>query len=190
MHLPKLIIFISGGGSNAKAIIEYAQQKQCYTIAAVVSNNAGSSLLPYCQALGIPTLVITNAQLNTLSFVHEIQAYSPQLIILAGFLRKIPLLLIQAFEGKILNIHPALLPKYGGKGMYGMYIHEAVIAAGEVQSGLTIHVVNAEYDEGAILHQATVEVVAGEEPNTLAAKILVLEHYYYCRIIEQYLKDL
>jgi phosphoribosylglycinamide formyltransferase-1 len=137
---------------------------------------------------GIPTLVIEKERFfRGDSYVPELLHYQPDLIILAGFLWKLPPALVQAFPRRIINIHPALLPKYGGKGMYGHFVHEAVKAANEPESGITIHYVDELYDHGEYIHQSRVTLDPQDDPATIAQKVLQLEHYWYPRVIESLL---
>ncbi|MFD2526198.1 phosphoribosylglycinamide formyltransferase [Flavihumibacter stibioxidans] len=181
-----IAIFASGAGSNARKIIEHFSSHPQIKIALVVCNKPGAGVLDIAAEHGIPTLLIEKEQF------FRGDTYLPQLkdkgigfIVLAGFLWKIPAALIAAFPHHIINIHPALLPKYGGKGMYGSYVHEAVIAAGEKESGITIHYVDEQYDHGGTIFQATCPVEPGDTPASLAQRIHSLEHAHYPAVIEQ-----
>ncbi len=185
-----IIIFASGSGSNAAQIMQYAKATNNYNIALVVTNNATAGVITIARGYGIPVLVINNAYVNSEALVTHLQSFNANLIVLAGFLRQIPTLLLQAYTNKVINIHPSLLPKYGGQGMYGHYVHEAVHAAQETITGCTIHVVNEVYDEGKIIHQATVQITATDTPTTIAAKVLEQEHTTYKLVIWDYLKAL
>ncbi len=182
MH--QLILFASGRGSNVQAIIEFFSATQKAQPALIVCNNPQAGVLDIAKKNNIPTLILDRARFREGSFVEELKAYRPSLIVLAGFLWKIPDGVVQAFAGKIVNIHPALLPKYGGKGMYGSYVHQAVIAAAEKESGITIHYVNEHYDEGDIIVQARCKVNESDSAEHLAEKIHQLEHYFFPRVIE------
>jgi phosphoribosylglycinamide formyltransferase-1 len=179
-----LVVFASGRGSNARAIAEYFAQTGFARIGLVVANKVGLGVLDWAEAAGIPTLVANDVTLASESFLQQVQALNPSLLVLAGFLRKIPESLIAAFPEHMINIHPALLPKYGGKGMWGHHVHQAVLEAGETEAGITIHRVNARYDEGALLLQARCPVKTSDDADTLAARVLQLEHFYYPRAIE------
>ncbi|RYD52799.1 MAG: phosphoribosylglycinamide formyltransferase [Sphingobacteriales bacterium] len=179
-----LVVFASGRGSNARAIAEYVAQTGLARIGLVVANKAGLGVLDWAESAGIPTVVANDATLASDAFLQQIQNLEPSMLVLAGFLRKIPESLITAFPDQIINIHPALLPKYGGKGMWGHYVHQAVLAAGDTEAGITIHRVNAHYDEGTMLLQACCPVLPDDDVDTLAARVLRLEHYYYPRTIE------
>lgn len=184
----KLAIFASGGGSNAKKIVEYFQNHPLIETGVMLTNNPDSGVIKLGDTYHIPTIYLPSsdfrdsARLQTILAAHEIQY-----IILAGFLRKIPESLIQIYNHKIINIHPALLPKYGGKGMYGHHVHEAVKAAGDTISGCTIHLVNEAYDKGRILAQFSVDLEREMTPDDIAAAVLKLEHAHYSTVIEHYI---
>ena len=187
MH--NLVIFASGRGSNARAIHDYFTLTGGARVALVVANKAGLGVLNWAESAGIPTVVADGKTMASESFVELLQSYKPSLLVLAGFIRMVPESIVKAFSNNIVNIHPALLPKFGGKGMWGEHVHTAVLAAGEAESGLTIHRVTAEYDEGAVLLQAHCPVMPTDTPDTLAARVLRLEHWYYPRVIDFLLKD-
>jgi phosphoribosylglycinamide formyltransferase-1 len=201
-----IAIFASGAGSNARKIIEYfegAGSKSTSSqvkVSLIVCNVPDAGVLAIAKEKGIPTLLINKNEFAATGYVESLHNADIQFIVLAGFLWKVPEVLVHAYQpgmkidgalvnGKenvskgIINIHPALLPKYGGKGMYGSRVHEAVIAVGEKESGITIHWVNEHYDEGGIIFQATCEVVSGDTPETLADKIHVLEHAHFAPTI-------
>lgn len=179
-----IIIFASGRGSNARAIIRYFSKRNDARVALIVTNKAGAGVLDVAGTEGIPTLVTSGKGLGEAAFAEQLAAYRPALIVLAGFLLKIPPALIAAFRGRIVNIHPALLPAYGGKGMWGPHVHGAVLAAGDAQSGITVHWVDEEYDHGATILQARCPVLPGDDLEQLFARIQVLEHFWYPRAIE------
>ena len=181
-----IAIFASGTGTNAKNIIEYFSSSSKARVSLVVCNKPGAGVLDIAASAGIPSLIIEKEKFfRGDAYVPELLDHKIDFIVLAGFLWKVPPMLISAFTGKIVNIHPALLPKYGGKGMYGARVHEAVIAASDRESGITIHLVNERYDEGRHLFQATCPVLPGDTPATLAARIHVLEHTHYPRVVEE-----
>jgi phosphoribosylglycinamide formyltransferase-1 len=182
MH--SIIIFASGAGTNAAAIIDHFKKNDKAKVALIVSNKADAGVLKIAEREGIASLVINRETFLQQTLAEQLKTHSPALIILAGFLWKIPDTLVNAFPGKIINIHPALLPSYGGKGMYGHNVHNAVIVAGEKESGITIHYVNERYDEGNILLQARCSVQATDDAHQLAARIHKLEHFYFPRTIE------
>ncbi len=188
MH--SLIIFASGKGSNARAIIDYFKKNGLAHVSLIVSNKADAGVLDIAVEEGIPAVVIDKARLDSSEFMQELQSYNPTFIVLAGFLWKIPASMIQLFPEKIINIHPALLPKYGGRGMYGHKVHEAVISAGEKESGITIHYVDEVYDNGCKLLQAHCPVQPADTADILAARIHKLEHFFYPRTIEYLLENI
>jgi len=182
----KIAVFASGSGSNAAAIADYFDKHPNIELALLVTNNPQAGVIEKGKKRNIPVLIIKNEQLNSSSLVDELKEKEIGFIVLAGFLRLIPGILIQNYPDKILNIHPALLPKYGGKGMYGINIHKAVANSNDKKSGLTIHLVNNEYDKGRILFQKEVALAPTDGPNEIAAKVLSLEHQHYPEVIERY----
>jgi phosphoribosylglycinamide formyltransferase-1 len=184
--LPRIAIFASGNGSNAQRIVEYFRGKDTPEIAAIYCNNPSAYVLERAKKLEIPTVLFDRESFrNTKQVLDDLKQRKVSWIILAGFLWLIPDYLIQAFPKRIVNIHPALLPKYGGKGMYGEKVHEAVLAAGDKESGITIHFVNDRYDEGEIIFQAKCPVLDSDTPQILAARIHELEYKYYPQILEE-----
>jgi len=183
--MKQIAIFSSGTGSNAKKIIDHlASSKEKGVSTAVVSliicNKPGAGVLKISEENRIPTLLIEKEKFfRGNAYTDELKTRGIDLIVLAGFLWKIPIELIKAYHGKMINIHPALLPKYGGKGMYGNFVHEAVIANKEKESGITIHYVDEVYDHGQIILQATCLVSEDETPESLAKKVQVLEHRHF-----------
>jgi phosphoribosylglycinamide formyltransferase-1 len=186
----RLIIFASGGGSNAEAIINYFSENDLAEVVLIVTNKKEAGVLQRADKHNIPTLVINKKALGRKEYLlPALAAYKPDLLILAGFLLLIPAHLVEAYPEAILNIHPALLPKYGGKGMYGHHVHQAVFDNNEKASGPTIHLVNTQYDEGQILFQTEVALDPMDTPDIIAQKVLALEHRHYPQVIEQYLLD-
>lgn len=185
--MPKnLAIFASGAGSNAQKIISHFSACKNIKVKLIVCNNAAAGVLKIADAANIDVLLIDKKRFSKEdAYLPVLKDKAIDFIILAGFLWKVPKILIEAYPQKIINIHPALLPKYGGKGMYGRYVHEAVIAAGEKQSGITIHYVDELYDHGANIFQATCKVIPDDTPETLAQKIHILEHAHFPLIIEK-----
>ena len=184
-----LVLFASGAGSNAQKIMEYFRDSESARVVLVVCNKPGARVIGIAQNENIPVLMIEKERFfRGDAYLPEIRQVEADFIILAGFLWKIPDPLIRAFPKKIMNIHPALLPKYGGKGMYGQYVHQSVINAGEVESGITIHYVDEHYDNGDIIFQTGCPVLDGDTPETLAARIHELEHAHFARVIEEQLK--
>ena len=186
MH--RIAIFASGTGSNAKKIVEYFKDHQSIKVGLVVSNKEKAPVLDMARSNDIPTLVIDRDLFyNNENILKKLAIYSIDFVVLAGFLLLVPKYLIRKFHHRIVNIHPALLPKYGGKGMYGMNVHKAVKAANEKQSGITIHYVNENYDEGEILFQETCPITPEDSPESIAHKVLQLEHQHYSKVIENIL---
>jgi phosphoribosylglycinamide formyltransferase-1 len=179
-----IAIFASGAGSNAQKIIDHFKKSSQVKIVLIVCNNPKAGVLQIAQKENIPFLLLEKNKFEQDGYVIEMDKYKIDLIVLAGFLWKIPSLLIQSYQNKIINIHPALLPKFGGKGMYGNKVHEAVINSKEKESGITIHYVDEIYDHGKIFFQAECDVEENETPESLAKKIHGLEHKYYPRVIE------
>lgn len=182
--MKRILLFASGGGSNVQAILNYFESNDRVCIPAVITNNPKAGVIKIAAKRTIDVLLIDKNLFTSPAFMDTLDAYSPDLIVLAGFLWKVPDYLVAGYENKIVNIHPSLLPKYGGKGMYGHHVHEAVIANRETESGITIHLVNQRYDEGRILLQKKLEVLADETADNLAKRVLVLEHHWYPRVIE------
>lgn len=183
----KLAIFASGKGSNAEKIIAYFKGHPRITVSLIVSNKKDAGVLGIALRNQIKTLLISKENFNhTDTYVQYLKDQGITHIVLAGFLWKVPDNLIQSFPKKIINIHPALLPNYGGKGMYGAHVHQAVINAGEKESGISIHLVDEEYDHGKTLFQAKVKIDATDTPDSLAEKIHVLEHRHYPEVIKKW----
>src|SRR5215210_1175641 len=192
IHLQQRIaIFASGAGSNAKKIIEhFAGNREVY-VSLVVCNKPGAGVLNMASDFHIPVLMIEKEPFfKGNGYVDELKNAGINFIVLAGFLWKIPEVITQTFKNRIINIHPSLLPKYGGKGMYGSKVHEAVIAAGEKQSGITIHYVDEHYDNGDIIFQATCPVLENDTPGALAQRIHKLEHNNFPHIVEKCINNL
>jgi phosphoribosylglycinamide formyltransferase-1 len=187
--MQSLIIFASGKGSNAQAIIDHFKANGQARVSLIVCNKPGAGVLDIADKEGIDSLVINRSQYIEPSFVEKLKLYKPSLIVLAGFLWKIPDEVIRSFPDRIVNIHPALLPGYGGKGMYGHHVHEAVLAANENESGITVHYVNEVYDSGRVILQARCAVHKNDSADDLAKRIHGLEHFYYPRSIEYLLKN-
>ena len=184
----KILIFASGSGTNAEQIIRHFSPKSSVEVLGVYSNNPSAFVLERAKQLGVSTHVFNREQFNNPEdLLKGLQAQSPDLIVLAGFLWKVPPHIIDAFPNKIINIHPALLPKYGGKGMYGHLVHQSVIDAKETESGISIHYVNSQYDEGAIIFQAKTTIDLDETSESLAQKIHKLEYRHFSEEIEKLL---
>ena len=187
MNKCSIAIFASGDGSNAENIINYFKGNDAVNVVLIVSNRAGAGVLQRAKKLEVPHLLSQREELNNPTFLLLLEQQKIDLIVLAGFILKIPTYLIAAFSARIINIHPALLPKYGGKGMYGDQVHKSVLLNKELQSGITIHLVNEHYDEGKILFQKSCEVMADDEVRDLAERIHQLEYQYFPKIIEDYI---
>lgn len=185
--MKRIAIFVSGGGTNLQRIAEYFAPNNNVEIVCVVSNNKDAYANQRAKNLGIPLLLVDKETFNSSKFTDRMVSLDIDLIVLAGFLWLIPQSLIEAFPGKIINIHPALLPKYGGKGFYGHHVHEAVVAAHEKESGITIHYVNEKYDSGDIIFQAKVAISRNDSPDDVADKIHVLEQMNFPVVIENLL---
>ena len=180
-----LAIFASGSGTNAENIIKYFENHERIQVKEILSNKKDAFVHQRAKNLNIPSSTFNKEQFNDSSFIKRLEDID--YIILAGFLWLIPKFLIKAYPYKIINIHPALLPKFGGKGMYGDRVHNAVIEAGEKESGITIHLVNEEYDKGDILFQTKCALTKTETANSLAQRIHALEYEHFPRAIEEYI---
>ncbi len=186
MNTKKIIVFASGSGSNFEEICKYFKDRKEISIDLLICNNSKAKALNKAIKHGVKTLLISrNSFYETDAALNAILKISPNLIALAGFLWKMPTKIIDHFPNKILNIHPALLPDYGGKGMYGMNIHKAVIKNNEKESGITVHYVNKNYDEGKILFQKAIALEEKESSESLSKKVLKLEHSCFSKIIEK-----
>lgn len=184
----KIAVFASGSGSNAEEIMKYFRHHEHISVVLLLSNNPTAYALERARKYAVPTHVFDRNQIKESTVVLEwLQGEGVTHIVLAGYLWLIPTYLIQAYPNKIVNIHPALLPRHGGKGMYGMKVHEAVRAARETETGITIHLVNEHYDEGKILAQATCPVLAEDTPDMIANKVHALEYAHYPTVIEKWI---
>ena len=185
MH--KIIIFASGSGLNAENIIQYFETTSTKSVVGVFSNNSNAKVLERAAKWQVPTVVFSKQELPTASFLEKINAFAPDLIVLAGFLLKLPESIIKHYPNKIINIHPALLPKYGGKGMYGIHVHQVVLENNEKETGITIHYVNEQYDEGEFIFQQSVNIEDCKTSEEIAKKVLELEHNYFPKVIDDLL---
>ena len=184
--MQRIAIFASGTGSNARKIVEHFQDHSAIEVSLIVSNRPTAGVLDLAAEYGIPSLILERETFyETEDLLDRLRGID--LIVLAGFLWLIPPYLIRRFPRRIINIHPALLPKYGGKGMYGRHVHRAVKEAGETESGITIHYVNERYDEGGIIFQASCDLAPDDEAEAVARKVLALEHQHFAPVIEQLL---
>lgn len=185
--MKKIVIFASGSGTNAENIIKYFENREIGNVVAVFSNNPNAKVLDRAIKFHLPTEIFSKGELNEGLVLQKINAIQPDLIVLAGFLLKFPESIVELYPNKIINIHPALLPKYGGKGMYGMNVHRAVVEHKEKETGITIHFVNENYDEGNIIFQERVALLETDSPENVAEKIHELEQQYFPEIIEKLL---
>ncbi|MEO9662076.1 MAG: phosphoribosylglycinamide formyltransferase [Maribacter dokdonensis] len=188
MKTKKIILFASGSGSNVENIANYFKLRKDVTICCVLTNKSDAKVIERCNRLGINALFFNRQAFSKSNFILDmLRSLEPDLIVLAGFLWKIPEAITNAFPNKIVNIHPALLPKYGGKGMYGMHVHNAVKEAKEAETGITIHYVNAHYDEGAIIQQVKTVVNPKDSPEDIASKVHLLEYEFFPKVIDELL---
>ena len=188
MH--NIAIFASGAGTNARQIIEHFRYQPLVKIRLIICNKEGAGVLQVAQSENIESVLLDKEKFfRGNGYVDELEKRGIDFIVLAGFLWKLPASLIRAYPGRIINIHPALLPKYGGKGMYGKFVHEDALQGGETESGITIHYVDELYDHGSIIFQATCAIDANETAESLAAKVHQLEHFHYPRVIQSLLEQ-
>jgi phosphoribosylglycinamide formyltransferase-1 len=186
-----IAILASGAGSNAQKILEHFSNRMDIAVRLIVSNKQEAGVLNIAKVASIDTFIVTRDSFYaTTDLLVELDKRNIDFIVLAGFLWLIPPYLIQHYPDRIINIHPALLPKYGGKGMYGHFVHEAVHLAKETHSGITIHYVNEKYDEGSIVFQERCEILPSDQPEDIARKVQVLEHFYYPTVIDQLVSSL
>lgn len=186
--MKKIVLFASGSGTNVENIARYFQDSKTIKVQAVFCNNPKALVLEKAKQLNIPTFVFSKEELYSEIVLNKIQEYQPDLIVLAGFLLQLPIAIINKFP-LIINIHPALLPKYGGKGMYGMNVHRAVLANNELETGITIHYVTENYDEGKYIFQEKVAITDCNTGEEIAQKIHQLEQKYFPKVIEQLLEN-
>lgn len=185
----RLAIFASGTGSNAAKIISHFQGIEDIEVSLIVSNRPKAGVLTIAEQAGVPSMIIDRSFFyDSNQLVFELKQRSVDFIVLAGFLWLVPSYLIKAYPRKIVNIHPALLPKYGGKGMYGMHVHRAVKANNEQESGISIHFVNERFDEGAVIFQASCNIDPVDSPEVIREKVLTLEHKYFPPVVEDVIR--
>ena len=187
--MKKIVVFASGSGTNAENIIKYFSKSEIGSVAAVFTNNQSAQVIERAKNHEVPVIIFSKVELIESIVLQKLNTIKPDLIVLAGFLLKFPENIINAYPNKIINIHPALLPKYGGKGMYGIHIHNAVVENKEVETGITIHIVDANYDEGHIIFQKKVALAGDETPEVIAAKIHQLEQEYFTEVIKGLIED-
>lgn len=191
MNKIKLAVFASGGGTNCENIIRYFKDSDKVNVALVVANKAGIPALEKAERFGVPTSVLPKADLNRKEILLPLmKEYSIDFIVLAGFLLVIPDFLINEYDHRIINLHPALLPKFGGIGMYGHHVHEAVKAAGETETGMTVHWVSAKVDGGGIIAQFRTPITPDDTPDDIAAKEHLLEMEHFPRVINEILCEI
>jgi len=183
--MKKIVLFASGSGSNAEKIVLHFKDKKTTQVVQIFTNNPNAKVVERAKNLKIPTQIFNKNELNEGKVLEKLNNIQPDLIVLAGFLWKFPEHIIKEYSNKIINIHPALLPKYGGKGMYGTNVHQAVLENKEKESGITIHYVNEQYDEGGIIFQQSVNIEDCISAEEIAEKIHDLEHSYFPEVIEK-----
>lgn len=185
--MKKIVIFASGSGSNAEKIILHFKNSNNANVVGIFSNNLRAKVLEKAQSHNVPCFTFLKEELNSDKVLNLVNSLKPDLIVLAGFLLKFPENIIHAYPNKIINIHPALLPKYGGKGMYGKFVHEAVLKNKEAETGITIHFVNEHYDEGAIIAQYQVNISDCNSAEEIAVRVQKLEHEHFSEVISKLL---
>lgn len=183
--MKRIVIFASGSGTNAENLIKYFKAASTASVVAVFTNNPNAKVIERAENLNVPSVIFSKDDFIESGILQKLNSFRPDWIILAGFLLKLPESFVAAFPDKILNIHPALLPKYGGKGMYGMHVHKAVVENKEKETGITIHFVNENYDEGNIIFQKKVTVLVSDTPEVVAEKIHELEQRYFPEVVEK-----
>jgi phosphoribosylglycinamide formyltransferase-1 len=184
----RIVLFASGNGSNVEQICRFFEQDATVTVQAVLTNKAAAGVINRVKPFGIEAEVFDKSSFTDGTLLAQVKNSNPDLIVLAGFLWKMGADWVKAFPKKIINIHPALLPNYGGKGMYGEHVHRAVRANGDQETGITIHYVNEQYDEGAVIFQAKVAISPQDEAAAIAEKVHQLEHRHFPEVIAQLLK--
>lgn len=187
--MKKIVLFASGSGTNAENIIVHFNNESQSNVVAVFSNNPHAKVLERAQKHNVKTLIFSKEELSQGLVLQQINEIQPDLIVLAGFLLKFPDHIIKEYPNKIINIHPALLPNYGGKGMYGMNVHRAILNNKEMETGISIHYVNEHYDEGGIIFQQKVNIEKCTTPEEIAEKVHELEHEFFPKIIERLLES-
>lgn len=188
--MKRIVIFASGSGTNAENLIKFFQNSSKASVVQVLTNNPHAKVLDRCKTLSVSALSFNKMALNNTNDVLNIlKASNPDLIVLAGFLWKFPEFILNEFPNKVINVHPALLPKFGGKGMYGMHVHNAVVAQKETETGITIHYVNEHYDEGAIIFQAKCSVLPTDTAEDVATKIHELEMEHFPKVVDTLLNE-
>lgn len=186
--MKRIVIFASGSGTNTENIIAFYQKRKNASVVLVLTNNLNAKVINRCKKLNVASITFNKtAFIKSNKVLNVLKTAQPDLIVLAGFLLRLPIDILNAFPNKVINIHPALLPKYGGKGMYGEHVHEAVVRNNEIESGITIHYVNENYDEGAIIFQARCNVDKSDSAEDVAKKIHKLEMEHFPKVIDSLL---
>ena len=186
--MKRIVIFASGSGTNAENLIKFFNDRESASVVQVLTNNPQAKVIERCKNLNVNTLIFNKEDFSQSNDILNIlKSLNTDLIVLAGFLWKFPEFILKEFENKVINIHPALLPKYGGKGMYGKYVHQAILDNKEVETGITIHYVNENYDEGAIIFQTKCSIETTDTIEDIATKIHKLEMYHFPRALESLL---
>ncbi|ULB34996.1 phosphoribosylglycinamide formyltransferase [Proteiniphilum propionicum] len=189
--MTRISIFASGNGSNAENIVRYFSDSDDIVVSLIISNKRDAYVHERARHLGIPSFTFSKPEFDDgLLVLDTLREYNIDFIVLAGFLLKLSQPLLDSYPERIVNIHPALLPRHGGKGMYGDRVHRAVVDSGDKESGITIHYVNENYDEGSIIYQATCEVNKEDTPDDIARKVHVLEYTHYPRVVEEVVKKI
>ena len=188
--MKNIAVFASGSGTNAENIVRYFEDSELARVTVIFCNRKEAGVVDRAHKLGVRCILFNKQQLQNGFVLQKLEEAKIDFIALAGFLLKIPEQIIETYEGRIVNIHPALLPDYGGEGMYGMAVHEAVVENEEEETGISIHYINSDYDEGEILFQETVEVDFEDTPEDVQYKVQQLEHKHYPEVIEYLIKDL
>ncbi|MDD4820393.1 MAG: phosphoribosylglycinamide formyltransferase [Flavobacteriales bacterium] len=188
--MKRIAVFASGNGSNAENLINYFRENDLADVSLVLTDNPKAKVISRAEKLFVPHVVITPQELSNGSVLERLKKNKIDFVVLAGFLRMVPKNIVEAFKDRIINIHPALLPSYGGKGMYGINVHKAVVDAGENETGITIHYVNENYDDGDIIFQTTTDVYPDDTPEDVAEKVHALEKQYLPQITEELLEEL
>lgn len=187
--MKNIVLFASGTGSNVLNIIEYFNKNHTVKVAAVFTNNPLAGAIQKAEKYNVPAVIFTREELGSEIFLRKIQSFNPSLIVLAGFLLRFPVNIIEHFPQKIINIHPALLPKYGGKGMYGHHVHKAILENKEAETGISIHFVDQHYDNGDLIFQARVPISDCTDETEIAAKVHSLEKKHFPKVIENLIND-
>ena len=187
--MKKIAVFASGTGTNAERIIQYFAEKRTAEVALVITNKEEAGVIQRAERLNVPCFLVTSKEFKEGKACALLLQHRVDFIVLAGFLLRVPDDILSHYPNCIVNIHPSLLPKFGGKGMYGHHVHEAVLASGDKESGITIHYINEHYDEGDIILQKKCPVLSDDTPDTLASRIHQLEYEYYPQVIEQLMME-